>query len=131
MKKMLIAGVVVALAAAVVTGAMAMGPGSGMGMGMGCDKGMMSNLTTEQSQKFVQLQKDTLQLRQKMLQLKTDLMTLRAQAAPDWKAIAEKQKEMVDVRTEMQKKAAEAGVSGFGPGHCDCSKGMGMGRMEM
>jgi len=69
-----------------------------------------------------------------MLQLKTELMTLRTQATPDWNAISAKQKEMVDVRTEIQKKAAEAGITGFGPGLCRGGKGMGMmgmGRMGM
>ncbi len=61
-------------------------------------------------------------------------MALRTQTTPDWNAIAAKQKEMVDVRTEIQKKATETGITGFGPGLCKGGKGMGMmgmGRMGM
>lgn len=122
MKKAISIGLAVVLVAALVTGAMAFGPGYG------------SSLTPEQAQKFAQFQKDTLPLRQKMLQLKTELMGLRTQTTPDWNAIAAKQKEMVDVRTEIQKKAAETGIAGFGPGSCKGGKGkgmMGMGRMGM
>lgn len=130
MKKAISIGLAVIIVAALVTGAMAFGPGgTGKGYGM-----MASNLTPEQTQKFAQFQKDILPLRQKMLQLKTELMTLRTQATPDWNAISAKQKEMVDVRTEIQKKAAEAGITGFGPGLCRGGKGMGMmgmGRMGM
>ena len=131
MKKTISIALAVVLVAALVTGAMAFGPGYGMGK----DYGMMaSNLTPEQTQKFAQFQKDILPLRQKMLQLRTELMALRTQTTPDWNAIAAKQKEMVDVRTEIQKKATETGITGFGPGLCRGSKGMGMmgmGRMGM
>lgn len=72
-----------------------------------------------------------------MLQLRTDLLALRAQLTPDWKAIAEKQKEMVDIRVEIQKKATEAGFAG--PGLCGHGtgkaghgfQGYGTGRMGM
>jgi len=129
MKKAISIGLAVVLVAVLVTGAMAFGPGYGMGRGM-----MGANLTPEQAQKFAQFQKDILPLRQKMLQLKTELMALRTQTTPDWNAIAAKQKEMVDVRTEIQKKATETGITGFGPGLCKGGKGMGMmgmGRMGM
>jgi hypothetical protein len=62
-----------------------------------------------------------------MLQLRTELMTLHTQTTPDWNAISAKQKEMVDVRTEIQKKASAAGLTGAGFGPC----GAGMGRMGM
>lgn len=128
MKKAISIALAVVLVAALVNGAMAFGPGYGMGKGHGM---MACNLTPEQAQKFAQFQKDILPLRQKMLQLKTELMTLRTQTTPDWNAIAAKQKEMVDVRTEIQKKAAEAGITGFGPGSCKGMGMMGMGRMGM
>jgi Spy/CpxP family protein refolding chaperone len=128
MKKAISIALAVVLVATLVTGAMAFGPGYGMGKGYGM---MASNLTPEQAQKFAQFQKDVLPLRQKMLQLKTELMGLRTQTTPDWNAIAAKQKEMVDVRTEIQKKAAETGITGFGPGSCKGKGMMGMGRMGM
>jgi len=122
MKKTIV--LAVALVVSVTATAMAFGPGYGMGM-------TGANLTPEQTQKHTQFQKDILPLKQKMLQLKTEIMTLRTAATPDWNAIAAKQKEMVDVRTEIQKKAAEAGISGFGPGLCKGGKGMGMGMSKM
>jgi predicted nucleic acid-binding Zn-ribbon protein len=92
-------------------------------------------MTPEQSQKFAQFQQEILPLRQQMMQLKTELMTLRTQQNPDWKAIADKQKQMVDVRTEIQKKRAAAGlpaVGGCGGGGCGMGmRGMGMCGMGM
>lgn len=129
MKKAITIGLAVVLVAVLITGAMAFGPGHGKGHGM-----IGANLTPEQSQKFAKFQKDILPLRQRMLQLKTDLMILRTQTTPDWDAIAAKQKEMVDVRTEIQKKASEAGITEPGTGFCRGGKGMGMmgmGRMGM
>jgi hypothetical protein len=128
MKRGLIAGLVVVMVAVVVTAAFAFGPGYGRGMGAGygtCPAA--GTVTPEQSQKFAKFQTDILPLKQKMLQLRTDLMTLRAQTPRDWNAISAKRKEMVDVRTEIQKRSAE---SGFG-GRCSaCGYGSGhMGRM--
>jgi len=131
MKKAIIIALTVVLAGVFAASAIAFGPGYGMGKGHGL---MASNLAPEQTQKFAQFQEDTLSLRQKMLQLKSELLSLRSQTSPDWSAIAAKQKEMVDVRTEIQKKAAEAGAAGFGQGFCECGrggKGLGMGRIGM
>lgn len=128
MKKTLVIGLAVALVFIIAAGAMAFGPGYHKGTGPCYGAG--SNLTPEQSQKFAEFQKEILPLRQKMLQMKTDLMTLRAQPTPDWKAIAEKQKEIVDVKTEIQKKATEAGFAGSGHGlHGHGTGKMGMCRM--
>lgn len=124
MKKTISISLAIALVVSIATAAMAFGPGYGHGYGMGMTG---ANLTPEQAQKYTQFQKDILPLKQKMLQLKTELMTLRTAATPDWNAIAAKQKEMVDVRTDIQKKATEAGISGFGPGLCNGGRGMGMG----
>ncbi len=127
MKKVITIGLAVTLVAALITGAMAFGPGHGMGYGM-----MGANITPEEAQKFAKFQQDILPLRQKMLQLRTDLMLLRTQTNPNWDAIAAKQKEMVDLRTEIHKKASEAGITGLGLGFCRGGKGMGMmGMMGM
>jgi hypothetical protein len=130
MKRGLIASLVVALVAVVVTGAFAFGPGYGRGMGAGDGTCPMaaSAVTPEQSQKFAKFQSDILPLKQKMVQLRTELMTLRAQTPTDWNAIAAKQKEMVDVRTEIQKRASEGGFRGAGCGACGYGAGH-MGRM--
>jgi hypothetical protein len=126
MKRGLIAGLVVTLVAVAVTAAFAFGPGYGQGMGAhyGICLGAAGTVASEQSQKFAGFQTDILPLKQKMLQLRTELMNLRAQTPTDWNAISAKRKEMVDVRTEIQKRAAK---SGFGGG---CGYGSGhMGRM--
>lgn len=105
------------------TGAWAQGPGGAMGMGI-CPMGQAS-VSPEQAQRFAQFQSETLPLRQKMLQIKSELMTLRVQPTKDWKAIADKQKEMVDVKTEIHKKADAVGIP-VGRGMCG---GPGAGRM--
>jgi len=131
MKKGLLAGLTVALVAIVVSGAFAFGPG--YGQGPCADIGacpMVGNATPEQAQKFAKFQGDILPLKQKMLQLRTELMNLRSQTSVDWKTVAAKQKEMVDVRTSIQQKASESGITGMGVGGCGMGRmGMGMGRM--
>ncbi len=133
MKKGLIASLIVALVAVGVTVAFAFGPGYGMGMGSGNGTCAMTGgtVTPEQSQKFAKFQSDILPLKQKMLQLRTELMTLRSQTPTDWKAISSKQKEMVDVRIEIQKRAADSGFAGAGYGPCGYGCGNGQGRTGM
>jgi hypothetical protein len=121
MKKVLSVVLAIAMVMSVMGVALA-GPGAGKGMGMA----QGANLTPEQQQKFAQFQKDVLPLKQKMMALKTDLTGLKAQQTPDWKAIADKEKEMVDVRTEIQKKASEAGFPGMGMGKGKGMRGKGM-----
>lgn len=130
MKRKVIAGVVVALVLALAAGAMAVGPGGGMGAGLCAGTG--AALSPEEAQKQAQFMKDTLPLRQKMLQIRTDLAVLKAQTKPDWEAIAAKQKEMVDVRTALQKRAYESGVTGCGKcGGMGMMSGMGRGMSGM
>jgi Spy/CpxP family protein refolding chaperone len=133
MKKGIIASLIVALVAVGVTAAFAFGPGYGMGMGSGNGTCAMAGgtVTPEQSKKFAKFQSDILPLKQKMLQLRTELMTLRSQTPTDWKAISAKQKEMVDVRVEIQKRAADSGFAGAGYGLCGYGCGDGQGRMGM
>jgi Spy/CpxP family protein refolding chaperone len=133
MKKGLIASLIVALVAVGVTAAFAFGPGYGMGMGSGNGTCAMAGGTVspEQSQKFAKFQSDILPLKQKMLQLRTELMTLRSQTPTDWKAISAKQKEMVDVRIEIQKRATDSGFAGAGYGPCGYGCGNGQGRTGM
>jgi len=134
MKKGLIASLIVALVAVGVTAAVAFGPGYGMGSGNGTCTMTGGTVSPEQSQKFAKFQSDILPLKQKMLQFRTELMALRTQTPTDWKAISAKQKEMVDVRIEIQKHAADSGLTGFGCGKCGYGQermgmGAGMGRM--
>ncbi len=94
------------------TSAFAFGPGYGMGGGRGyCN---LANIPPEQAQKYADFQKQILPLKQKMLALRTDLAALYAQTAPDWNAISQKQKEIVDTKIAIQKAAREAGVTGVG-----------------
>ena len=135
MKSTLVIGLAIGLVVALVTGAMAAAPGDGMGMGpdhgmkgsMSCPK-MPAKWTPEQTQNFIQFQKDILPLRQQMLKLRTDMMILRLQEPRDWKALADTEKQMVDVRTELQKRATEAGFPAMGAHH---RGGMGMEKPGM
>lgn len=135
MKKVLAVVAVAIFTLGLAAAAYAFGPGGGQCGGCFGQNAQTANLTPEQTQKFAQFQKDILPLKQKMLQLRTDLIGLRTQQNPDWKAIADKQKEMVDIRVEIQKKRTEAGLPAFGPGF-GCRTGMkggmkgGMGRIQ-
>ena len=127
MKKGLILSLAVALVAVAVTATFAFGPGygGGMGAGYGACAVAAASVTPEQTQKWANFQGDILPLKQKMLQLRTELLTLRARTPTDWNAISAKRKEMVDARTEIQKKAAASGLGNAGCGGC----GSGLGRM--
>jgi hypothetical protein len=114
MKKGLIIGLVAALALVAATVVFAAG---GPGGGFGNCPAIGQQVTPEQAQKFAKFQNEILPLKQKMLQLRTDLMNIRTQTPTDWNAVAAKQKEMVDVRIAIQKKAAEYGFKGKGFGH--------------
>lgn len=120
MKKTLTTGLVIGIIALSITAVYAFGPhyGAGPFAGGDCMGYTNPNLTPEQKTKAEQFQKDTLAVRQKLLAKHSELMTLRHQATPDWKAIGEKQKEIVDLRTEIAKKATELGVTSLcsGPG---------------
>lgn len=123
MKRTTIIGLALVLTIALVTGAMAVGPCGGMGSGPRCAS--QTDQTSEQAQNFAKFQRETLQMRQKMMEIRTEISELRAQTGSDWKAIAEKEKQMVDIRIEMQKKAKESGIQGMGQGYCGKSKGCG------
>jgi Spy/CpxP family protein refolding chaperone len=108
MKKTLTIVLAVVLTMALAAFVFAAGPGSGPG---NCPMAG-GNITPEQSQAFTQFKNDILPLKQKMLQLRTEVKTLRTQTPVDWNAVSAKQKEMVDVRIAIQKKAADAGFGG-------------------
>jgi Spy/CpxP family protein refolding chaperone len=116
MKKVFATVVVVIFTLGLAVSAYAFGPGAGPRGGFYAQTAQTPAFTPEQVQKFAQFQKDILPLKQKMLQLRTDLFGLRTQQNPDWKAIADKQKEMVDLRVEIQKKRTDAGLLYYGYG---------------
>ncbi len=124
MKRSIIILLAFVIVASVSAGAMALGPGYGKGP-------MWANLSTEDAQNFAKFQSETLPLRQKMLEIRADIAKLMAQTPIDWDAIAEKQKKLAEIRTEIQKRAYEYGVSGCGNCNRGCGNPMGMGRMMM
>jgi Spy/CpxP family protein refolding chaperone len=79
-------------------------PGGGMGCGM---MGAM-NLTPDQAGKFFDLKEkfhsDTAELRKKMMVGRAELAALWKAEKPDEKAIQAKQKELNDIRGQMQQK---------------------------
>ncbi|MCX8027811.1 MAG: hypothetical protein N3A62_08175 [Thermodesulfovibrionales bacterium] len=124
MKRIVLGLVVSVLVLTLINTAQAFGPGGGYGFG-NCPRmiGQVPppQLTPEQVEKHNKFLTDTLPLRQKMMQLKTELAVLYNNPNPDFKAIAEKEKQMVDLRVEMQKKAKESGLPiypGYGRGGC-------------
>ncbi|MEW5745044.1 MAG: periplasmic heavy metal sensor [Nitrospirota bacterium] len=135
MKKVAGIGIALALIMVMVSVALAIGPGAGMGPGMGCGMGhgmgpgacVTANaaLTPEQAQKVEQFQKEIAPLREQMFTLRTEMRELRAQSNPDWKAIGDKQKAMIDLKTRVREQAEQAGIIGLG------ACGAGMGKMGM
>jgi|OpeIllAssembly_1097287.scaffolds.fasta_scaffold18711_1 Spy/CpxP family protein refolding chaperone len=126
MKKLMFTLIIAGILAVAVTGGYAFGPHADCGSGDCAPANCMgyTNLTDDQKAKVDQFRTEMLPLRQQMSGRRSELMSLRSQQNPDWTAIEKKQKEMVELRTEMQKKAFEAGVQGS-CGQCDGSQGMG------
>src|SRR5574340_725067 len=127
MKRAIKVLMVVVLVAVTVSSVYAVGPfGPGMGMspGLGINYG---NLTLEQKAKIEKFTAEVQGLREQIIKKRAELMILRTQSNPDWKAIEQKRKEMVELTTQMQKKAYEEGVTAqFGYGY---GAGRMMGRM--
>jgi Spy/CpxP family protein refolding chaperone len=142
--KILIVGVaLITMAATAVAG----GPGYGMGGNVNCPAGMNQlNLTPEQKTKLGELRekhwKDTVSLRNDMQAKRLDLRNLWNSPNPEKSMILTKQKEMNDLRDEMQVVATDfrlemrkiltpeqiAQLGNFGPG---LGFHRGMGRMRM
>lgn len=116
MKKSITVLIVVAIAVVLVGSVAYAWKGTGFGGWCGnCP--VYTSVDPGKAQKFYN---DTLPLRQKQLQLKGELMQLYAQPNPDWNAISKKQQEMLQLRTEIQKRAYEYGLP-FGRG-CDMKR---------
>ena len=128
MKRVVIIGLSLALALAVVAAvALAWGPGFGRGFGFGPPP--FANLTTEQSAQIQALQQANLKeiapLREEMLAKGTELRSLWSTPNADPATVAAKQKEIFDLRTQLQEKANSFRLEGqklvpadqsFGPG---------------
>lgn len=114
-----------------------MGPGYGMGPGMGSEVEMMAGQGPGQVQMSAEALKarekffnETTELRKKMFSKRTELDAVLSGAKPDEKKAAKLSEELFDIRSEMHKKAQEAGLAqaGYGPGFCGGpGGGYGMG----
>lgn len=129
MKKVVLTVMMVGIIAVAITGVYAFGPNADCGSGDCAQANCMgyTNLKEDQKAKVDQLRDEMLPLRQQMAAKRSELMSLRSQQNPDWTAVEKKQKEMAELRTEMQKKAFEAGIQG------SCGQwggSQGMGRMN-
>jgi Spy/CpxP family protein refolding chaperone len=143
MKKITIIGLSLMLALALMaTAALAWGPGRGYGMGAGYGTPAIPNLTVEQSSKIQALQKAHLDeiapLQQDLFKKRTELRSLWLNQNPDSAAITAKQKEILNLQTQLQEKGTnlrleirklltpeqQAQLATFGTGF-----GPGMGKM--
>ncbi|MCX5717048.1 MAG: periplasmic heavy metal sensor [Nitrospirae bacterium] len=124
MKRAIKVLMVVVLVAVTVSSVYAIGP-FGPGIGGPGSAVNYGNLTPEQKAKIEKFTADAevQGLREQIIKKRAELTILRTQSNPDWKAIEQKRKEIVELTTQIQKKAHEEGVTGqFGYGY-------GAGRM--
>jgi Spy/CpxP family protein refolding chaperone len=137
MKKFGVAGVIALAIVLSVSVAYAIGPcwGGFGGWASGPSQGY-ATLTPEQKANVDKFWNEVLPLRQQMLAKRSEMLGLMAAPAPDWNAIQQKRSEMVGLRTQIQKKAYEAGlpaIGGWGCGRGMCGIGggpVGMGMMR-
>ena len=109
MKKTTIIGLsLVMVVALMATAAFAWGPGRGYGMGPGYGTPAIPNLTAEQSSQIQVLQKAHLDeiapLREELFKKSTELRSLWLIQNPDQAAITAKQKEILNLQTNLQEK---------------------------
>jgi Spy/CpxP family protein refolding chaperone len=120
MKKTIIVGLgLIPVLALVATVALAWVPRFGLGFGRGFagpafDSPPIPNLTAEQSAQIKALRdaflKETEPLQKELYAKAQELRNLWQSANPDQAAIAAKQKEMIDLRTQLQEKATNLGL---------------------
>ena len=141
MKKLMVILGSMALVATLAVGAWAgpWGPGQGYGPGNcpgyaagagGPGYGPGPNLTKEQKEQFEQFQakraaflKETLPLRQTLAAKRIELRTLYAQPNADQAQVKALTNELIDLRSQLAKKANDAGLPEYGAGY-----GRGHGR---
>jgi hypothetical protein len=124
MKRTIIAGIAALLVLGVVASASAFGPGYGR-FGCGLSQGYPGAYTQEQAQNVERFRAESAPLIERMFQLKSELWTLRNEQSPDWNAISAKQREMFDLRMQVQQRAVDAGIAGYAAGQCGFGRGMG------
>lgn len=115
MKKNILIGMVAVIALALVAStAMAWGPGWGRGQGYGLRYGIppVSNLTAEQTSRIQGIQQVNFQeiapLQEQLFAKRTELRNLWVTQNPDQAKIAALQKEMLDIRAQLQEKSNNA-----------------------
>jgi len=114
MKKNILIGMVAVLVLSMVASAAFAGPGwgRGMGYGPGCGCLPVSNLTPEQSAKIQAIRlasfKENQPLQEQLFAKKTELRSLWLSQNPDQAKIAALQKEMLDIRAQLQEKSNNA-----------------------
>jgi len=143
MKKTIIIGLSLVVALALMaTVALAWGPGRGHGMGPGYGYSAIPNLTAEQSSQIQALQKahmdEIAPLQEELFKKRTELRSLWLTPNPDQADITAKQKEILNLRTDLQEKGTnfrlqinklltpeqQTQLATYGPGF-----GPGMGKM--
>ena len=118
--------VMVVVAAMALVGASAafaqqgLGPGSGRGY---YGSGPEGQVNVENLKKF---QKETLSLRDELMTKRAELDNEYAKQSPDTARIAEIQKQMIDIRTQIQKAAEKNGLPAWGQGYGRGRMGRGM-----
>jgi len=98
------------------------GRGAGVYQGMGCAgacSGQYQQLDEETQNKLQAFRLETLELRKQMAMKRAEKQALLRAQTPDFKAVAQVEGVLFELRHEMQQKALEAGVPMM----------MGMGRM--
>lgn len=114
MKKNILIGMVAALALGLVTSAAYAGPGWGRGQGYGQQYGcpLVSSLTPEQTSRIQTIQQANFQeispLREQLYAKRAELRNLWVTQNPDQAKIAALQKEMLDIRAQLQEKSNNA-----------------------
>jgi Spy/CpxP family protein refolding chaperone len=117
MKRTIIIGLSLTLTLALIaTVALAWGPGFGRGFGMGPGYGNppIPNLTAEQSSQIQALREASLEeiepLQKDLVTKRIELRNLWLTQNPDPTAVTAKQKEMWDIQSKLQEKAANLGL---------------------
>jgi len=115
MKKNILIGMIAVLAPVLVTtAALAWGPGWGRDQGYGQQYGcpLVSSLTPEQTSRIQTIQQANFQeispLREQLYTKRTELRNLWVTQNPDQAKIAALQKEMLDIRAQLQEKSNNA-----------------------
>lgn len=118
-KTLVIIGLAIFFGIAAMQQVSARGWGSGEGGGYNCPKAGMGYQQLDQAtkEKIDAFRAENLELRKQMAMKKAEKQALLSHQNPDPKALAKVEGELFDLRTEMQKRRAEAGIDKMGMGY--------------